>query len=97
MTAKLNRAQPRMPLVLAWAEQQREPITEAVEIRVTEPGVDVQSISTALFDILMERTGPRMFDKRRNAGTGKGLEFWRISKHDFCTSSVDAQLAKLQK
>ena len=35
-------------------------------------------------------------DKRRNAGTGRGLEFWRLLKRDFGLASVDAQLAKLQ-
>jgi hypothetical protein len=44
----------------------------------------------------MERTGQRLFDKRRNAGAGRGFDFWRILKRDFGTSSVGAQLAKLQ-
>jgi hypothetical protein len=44
----------------------------------------------------MERTGPRLFDKRRNAGQGRGLEFWRVLKRDFGTESTDAQMAKLQ-
>ena len=50
-----------------------------------------------MFDVLMERIGPKIFDKRRNAGPGRGLEVWRILKYDFGTSSPDAQLAKLQK
>eukprot|EP00974_Lingulodinium_polyedra_P111814 10814854-Lingulodinium_polyedra.AAC.1 len=44
----------------------------------------------------MERTGSGLFDKRRNAGKGRGLELWRTLKRDFGTSSPDAQLAKLQ-
>ena len=96
MTAKLGRAHPRLLAALTWAEAQSDPITEAVEQRMNEPGVDVVNLSLAVFDILMERTGPRLFDKRRNAGPGRGLEFWRILKRDFGTSSVDAQLAKLQ-
>ena len=40
-----------------------------------------------VFDTLMERTGPRIFDKRRNAGTGQGFEFWRISKRRPSTPS----------
>eukprot|EP00974_Lingulodinium_polyedra_P082619 8000880-Lingulodinium_polyedra.AAC.1 len=44
----------------------------------------------------MERTGSGLFDKRRDAGKGRGMECWRILKRDFGTSSADAQLAKLQ-
>jgi hypothetical protein len=49
-----------------------------------------------MYDILLERTGSQLYDKRRNAGAGMGFEFWRILKRDFGTSSTDAQLAKLQ-
>lgn len=96
MTAKFGRAHPRLAAMLSWAETQTEVITEAFEQKVAEPGVDVVGLSTAVFDVLMERTGPKIFDKRRNAGPGRGLEFWRILKRDFGTSSADAQLAKLQ-
>ena len=96
MSAKMSRAHPRLAAILAWAERQTEVITEDVELKSAEPGLDIVSISGAVFDILMERTGPRLFDKRRNAGHGRGLEFWRMLKRDFGTESTDAQLAKLQ-
>ncbi len=61
-----------------------------------EPGLNLTGLSNVLCAILMERTGSPLFDKRRNGGTGRGLEFWRILKHDFGMKSTDAQLAKLQ-
>ena len=96
MSAKMSRALPRLASMLAWAERRTDTITEEVELEVAEAGLDVVGISGAIFDILMERTGPRLFDKRRNAGQGRGLEFWRALKRDFGTESTDAQLAKLQ-
>ena len=96
MTAKLVRAHPRLSAILKWAESRTEAISETVEMNSPEPDVDLVEISRAVFDILMERTGPRLFDKRRNAGQGRGLEFWRILKRDFGTESTDAQFAKLQ-
>ena len=95
MSAKLSRAHPQLASMLAWAERQVDPISLTVEQEVTEPGADVVGISGAIFDVLMERTGPRLFDKRRNAGNGRGLEFWRILKRDFGMESTDAQMAKL--
>jgi hypothetical protein len=96
MAAKLGRAHPRLASILTWAEGRSEAITEAVEENMSEPDIDLIEISRGIFDILMERTGPRLFDKRRNAGQGRGLEFWRVLKRDFGTESTDAQLAKLQ-
>jgi hypothetical protein len=69
---------------------------QQTEVANSEPGTTVPQLSNLLYDILMERTGPRLFDKRRNAGTGRGLEFWRILKRDFGMESSDAQLAKMQ-
>ena len=63
---------------------------------VNEPGLNVPKLSRALFDVLMERTGPKMYNKRHNARLGRGFEYWRLLKRDFGTSSADAQLAKLQ-
>jgi hypothetical protein len=96
MGAKFRRAHPRLGPMLAWAEDQAEPITLTVEIGSSEPDVNSPAISEAIFDILLERTGSTLFDKRRNAGQGRGLEFWRILKRDFGTSSSDARMAKLQ-
>ncbi len=96
MAAKLGRAHPRLASILTWAEGRSEAITEAVEESMSEPDIDLIEISRGIFDILMERTGPRLFDKRRNAGQGRGLELWRALKRDFGTESTDAQLAKLQ-
>ena len=96
MSAKMSRGHPQLAAMLAWAERQEDPISLAVEQGAVEPGVDVVGISGAVFDVLMERTGSRLFDKRRNAGSGRGLEFWRILKRDFGTESANVQKAKLQ-
>ena len=40
---------------------QTEPITEAVEVTTSTPGVDMGALSTAVLNISIERTGPRMF------------------------------------
>jgi hypothetical protein len=81
--------------VLLWAERQAEPITRDKESGASNSEVDVPSLSGAIYDVLLERTGPRLFDKRRNAGVGRGLEYWRVLKRDFGLESADAQLAKL--
>ena len=96
MFAKMSCGHPQLAAMLAWAERQEDPISLAVEQGTAEPGLDVVGISGAVFDVLMERTGSRLFDKRRNAGSGRGLEFWRILKRDFGTESANAQKAKLQ-
>ena len=94
MTAKLSKAHPRVEEVLEWAERQTEPILRSHEDAASIPSVDVPSFSGALYDVLLERTGPRLMDKRRNAGSGRGLEYWRVLKRDFGMESADAQLAK---
>ena len=48
---------------------QTEPITEAVEETRSTPGVEMGVLSMAVLNISMERTGPRMFHQRRNAGS----------------------------
>lgn len=96
MAAKLVRAHPRMANILEWAERQANVITESVELASSDAQLNIVYISNVLYDILMERTGQRLFDKRRNAGLGRGLEYWRILKRDFGMESADAQLAKLQ-
>ena len=53
MSAKMSRAHPRLTAILAWAERQTEVITEDVELKFAEPGLDIVSISGAVFDILM--------------------------------------------
>ena len=105
MAAKLYRAHPRMPALLSWAESQPNPIDQDAEkalqlsetwVAYPEVNLNVIEFSRATFDILMERTGSRLYDKRRNAGQGRGLEYWRILKRDYGTMSTNAQLAKLQ-
>lgn len=93
--AKLSKAHPRMEEIMRWAECQTQPITRETEASVSTPDLDASSVSRAVFDVLLERTGPRLFDKRRNAGSGKGLELWRVLRRDFGMESADAQLAKL--
>ena len=83
MTAKLSRAHPRMMEVLDWAESHNDPITENVEVAANEPGVNVPELSRALYDVLMERTGQKLYNKRHKAGQGRGFEFWRLLKRDF--------------
>ncbi len=70
-------------------------ITEHVEHACSDAQVNVVYISSGLDDILTERTGPPLFDKRRKARLGRGLEYWRILKREFGMESADAQLAKL--
>jgi hypothetical protein len=95
MSAKMNRAHPRLAAMLIWAERQPDQITMEIELNSAEQGLDVVGISGAVYDVLMERTGARLFDKRRNAGAGRGLEFWRILKRDYGMESNNAQMAKL--
>ena len=71
VTAKLSKAHPRVEEVLLWAERQAEPITRDKESGASNSEVDVPSLSGAIYDVLLERTGPRLFDKRRNAGVGR--------------------------
>ena len=82
--------------MMEWAARQAQPITEKVEHEADEPGVSTTRVSEAVYDILMERTTVALYNKRRNAGQGRGFEFWRILKRDFGMASADAQLAKLQ-
>ena len=96
MGAKIVRMHPKMAAIIAWAERQAAPITEEIEAQVSDSEIMVISLSNLLMDILTERTGPRLYDKRKNAGTGRGLEFWRVLKRDFGMESSDAQLAKMQ-
>lgn len=53
-------------------------------------------MSASLFGVLMERTAPRLYDKRKNASTGRGVEFRRLPERDYGVSSADAQLARFQ-
>jgi hypothetical protein len=95
MSSKLARGHPQLATMLSWAERREEPITLTHELEVAAlEGIDVVGISGAIFDVMMERTGPRTYDKRSVAGKGRGLEFWRILKRDYGTESANAQLAK---
>ena len=76
MTAKFGRAHPRLSDLLEWAEKEGDAITESRERQVQ--GIEGVNISRSVFDVLLERTGPKLFDKRRNAEQGRGLEFWRV-------------------
>ncbi len=96
MGAKLVRIHTEMAAILEWAERQPTMITEQVERTSREPRLNLTLLSNLLYEILMERTGPHLFDKRRNSGMGGGMEYWRILKRDFGMESADAQLAKLQ-
>lgn len=91
--AKVARIHPVCCSLLQWAEAQPDPITEYIERGATGFGVDMSHVSTAFFDLLLERTGPRLNDERKNAGFGRVLEFWRLLKRDCGTSSADAQMA----
>jgi hypothetical protein len=95
MQGKLNRTHEKMGAILKWAEERETMITEQVEMDHSEIDVDLKAFSLGIFDILMERTGDKLFDKRRNAGQGRGLEFWRLLRRDFGMESNEAQAAKL--
>jgi hypothetical protein len=97
MGSKLSRAHPSLAGMLTWAEKHPDQITLADEQNATAaaPSLDVVSFSGAVYDVLMERTGAKMFDKRRNAGAGRGFEFWRILKRDFGMASSEAHAARL--
>ncbi len=90
MMAKFVRAHPKMDSILDWVEKQVTAITEQVEHAANDASLNVTFISNAVYDILMERTGPRLFDKRRNAGTSRGFEYWRILQRDFGMESAGA-------
>ena len=96
MLAKLRRQCPGIADVLKWAEEQTEQITQDIEKSHAEFGIDLVDASGVLADLLMAKTTPALYDKRKNAGDGRGLEFWRVLKRDFGMASADAQLAKLQ-
>ena len=49
-----------------------------------------------MFDILLAKTTSALYDKRKNVGDGRGLEFWRVLKRDYGMDSTDAQYAKMQ-
>jgi hypothetical protein len=74
----------------------REAGAEQLEHACSDAQLNVVYISSVLYDILTERAGPRLFDKRRNAGLGRGFEYWRIFEREFGMESADAQSAKLQ-
>ena len=94
MEAKLRRAHPRMSEMLRWAEAQTEPITAQHEAAGSEQGVHVPTVSECLYDILLERTGQGRMDKRRNAGSGRGFELWRVLRtglrHIICVRTTCA-------
>ena len=97
MSGKMFRAHPCMKVILEWAENHLEVITEPVEKHASATfHVDLVEISNAVFDVIMEKTGHRLYNKRTNAGRGRGLEFWRLLKRDYGMESADAQFAKLQ-
>eukprot|EP00972_Heterocapsa_arctica_P093258 13758521-Heterocapsa_arctica.AAC.1 len=72
MSAKFRRSHLRLGPMLAWAESQIDPISLATEIGSSEPGTNTPAISEAIYDILMERTGSNLFDKRRAGGWSFG-------------------------
>ena len=86
MVAKLLRCLPDLEGLLGWAGQQATTITRADEELQGGAGVDAVRLSGEVFDVMTERTGPTLYDKRRNCGVGRGLEFWRVLRRDFCTS-----------
>lgn len=87
--AKLSKAHPRLEELLSWAEPQVEPVTRANEVEMSTAGFDVAAFSCAIYDVLLERIGPRLFDKRLQSGILVG------SPKRFGKESADAQLAKL--
>jgi len=93
MVAKFGNFPGDYSQLLEWSERQTDPITIQVEQGLSP---STEEASRRIYDILTERTGPQVFDKRRNAGLGRGLEFWRVLKRDFGTYSLEAQAAKLQ-
>jgi hypothetical protein len=93
MVAKFGNFPGEYSQLLEWSESQTDPITTQVEQNLSP---SAEEASRRIYDILTERTGPQVFDKRRNAGLGRGLEFWRVLKRDFGTYSLEAQAAKLQ-
>jgi hypothetical protein len=97
MGSKLSRAHPSVEAMLTWAEQRPAQITLAEEqaAAAASPGTDVVGFSGAVYDVLMERTGAKLFDKRCNAGPRRGFEFWRILKRDFGMASAEADQARL--
>ena len=96
ISSKLRRAHSTMGELLKWAEQQPDKITVEVEENMSTSDLHVPTASTAIFDILLSKTTSVLFDKRKNAGEGRGLEFWRVLKQDYGMDSTDAQHARLQ-
>ena len=94
--AKLRKAHPAIPRLLAWAEEHIGPVTLAKEEAMTSTDFNVVAASTEIFDILLAKTTRDLYEKRKVAGDGRGLEFWRVMRRDFGMESVDAQHAKLQ-
>ena len=96
MAAKMRRAHPRLDAALTWAEAQTEPITAEIERAVSDAEFNAEGASAAVFDILLAKTTSALYDKRKNVGDGRGLEFWRVLKRDYGMDSTDAQYAKMQ-
>jgi hypothetical protein len=95
MAAKFYRTHPKMTGVLKWAEEQTATISEQIEKDCSEADVDLAAISVGMYDIITDRTGPNLYDKRRNAGGGRGLEFWRTLRRDYGLESKNATAARL--
>ena len=78
IAAKLIKVHPRMLELLEWAERQPVPLSEEIERANSSASVDIPQLSNFIYEVMMERTGPHLRDKRRNAGMGRGLEFCRF-------------------
>lgn len=87
MVSNIMRTHHDMIDMLKWAEPQLTHITQVSESNYLAGGAT--SFSLKLYDVLTDRTGLGVRDKRRNAGLGRGLELWRVPKRDTHSSELN--------
>lgn len=74
--AKLSKAHPRTEELLKWAEQQAQPITRSDDCELSLACFDVSAVSCAVFEVLLERSGPPLICQDRSSGRGRPAGSW---------------------
>ena len=78
----LTRDRPDVKQLLRWAEEQEEEIGEEAEKRgaekyFAEGAAGATSVANTLFEGIKHTVDNSLLQKGRDAGEGRGLEFWR--------------------
>ena len=78
----LTRDRPDVKKLLRWAEEQEEEIDEEAEkkgadIHLFEGAAGITEVTNTLYDGIKHTVDNSLLQKGRDAGEGRGLEFWR--------------------